>query len=101
MAKLEMNLTKDQYNALEGLAYWIADLHYMRERYGDKEPELDRARKTIELCCFPKLDALKVPFWVQNSVICWAENWRAYKDTYFYNFLESKNIHIDRREVII
>ena len=99
MAQLEMHLTKKQYTALEGLAYWIANLHYMRERYGKNEPELETCRKTIELCCFPDLDALHVPFWVQNSVICWAENWRNYKDTYFDSFLKTKNIFVDRKDI--
>lgn len=86
-------LNREQYNALDGLAYWVADLHYMRERFGDDEPELKRARATIE-SCFPELDRLNVPFWVQNSVIVWAENWRNTKQQYFTEFLKSKNIFV-------
>ncbi len=71
MIKIELN--KKQFAELEGLSYWIADLHYMRERFGDDEPELIRCRKTIELS-FDVLDSLGVPHWVQNTVICWAEN---------------------------
>lgn len=87
-------LNQDQYSALSGLAYWIADLHYMRERFGDDEPELSRVQKTIEKCLFPQLDKLQVPFWVQNAVICWAENWRNTKRQYLAEFLKSKNIFI-------
>ena len=89
---LAYTLTRDQFSALEGLAYWIADLHYMREKWGDDEPEVQRARDTVEKCCFPSLDRLAVPFWVQNSVICWAENWRNTKKEYLKQVLERKNI---------
>ena len=37
MKKLYFNATKEQRNALEGLAYRIADTAYMRERYGNRE----------------------------------------------------------------
>ena len=87
-------LNREQYNALDGLAYWVADLHYMREKWGDNDPELTRARATIEKCCFHELDALQVPFWVQNSVICWAEVWRNTKTEYFTDFLKRKNIFV-------
>lgn len=91
---LTYTLTRDQLSALEGLAYWKADLHYMREKWGENEPELQRARATIEKCCFPELDRLKVPFWVQNTVLCWAENWRNTKTEYFTDFLKRKNIFV-------
>lgn len=87
-------LNREQYNALDSLAYWVADLHYMRERFGDDEPELKRARATIEKCLFPQLDSLGVPFWVQNSVICWASNWRNTKRQYLTEFLKAKNIFV-------
>ena len=89
---LEITLNQEQYNKLSGLAYWIADKSYIKERYGDNEPELDRCHKTI-IMLFDELDALKVPFWAQNTVICFAENWRRYKETYLRNYLEKKNIH--------
>ena len=91
---MEFTLNRIQFSALEGLSYWGANLHYMRERFGDDEPELSRARATIEKCLFPQLDRLKVPFWVQNSVIVWAENWRNTKRQYLTDFLKSKNIFI-------
>lgn len=77
---LRFECTQDQYNALHGLAYRIADNQYMLERYDFSECTLERAenRKTISML-FDELDNLHVPFWVQNTVICWAENWRKYK----------------------
>lgn len=83
--------TKEQEKALESLAYWVADVHYIKERYG-KDPELITCDKTIQLCCFPECDRLKIPFWVQNTVICFAENWRQYKEMYLCDFLKTKNI---------
>lgn len=91
---LSCTINHDQLAALDGLAYWIADLHYMREKWGENDPELKRARDTIEKCCFPQLDKMGVPFWVQNSVICWAENWRNTKSEYLTDFLKKKNIFV-------
>lgn len=87
-------LTKEQYNEILALAYWIADTQYIQERFGADNPELDRCRKTLTECVFPSLDELQVPFWIQNAVICWAENWRNYVGGYVMNFLKSKNISV-------
>ena len=44
----------------------------------DASIELGQNRKTI--CgLFEKLDLLSVPYWVQNTVLCWSEDWRQYK----------------------
>lgn len=91
---LKYTINREQYSALEALAYWVADLHYMREKWGDDEPELKHARDTIEKSCFPSLDRLGVPFWVQNVVVCWSENWRNTKSQYLSEFLKSKNIFV-------
>lgn len=91
MKKLFFNATKEQRNALEGLAYRIADSAYMRERFGNDEPELKQNEKTIS-GLFDELDRMGVPFWVQNSVICFAENWRQYISTYMSDYLARKNI---------
>lgn len=74
---LEFKANEKQKGELDALAYWIADKKYIRERFGDNEPELQTCHKTIMLI-FDVLDELKVPFWVQNSVICFAEDWRRY-----------------------
>ena len=84
---------KEQRACLEGLAYRIADNSYMIERYGRTAAarELSDNHKTI-IGLFEKLDSLKVPFWVQNTVICYFEDWRKYKTEYFVNAMEKKNI---------
>lgn len=85
--------TKKQYHEMQALAYWIADLHYIREKYGADDPEIDTCRKTIENI-FEVLDALAVPFWVQNAVICWAENWRRYQTEHIENMLKNRGVTI-------
>ena len=92
MKKLKFELSREQYKELSALAYWVADEQYIRERYGADEPEIQRCRETITKSIFPNLDRLKVPFWVQNVVICWAENWRNYKSEYLEHFLKTKKI---------
>lgn len=73
---MEFVCSKKQKSALDGLAYRIADSAYMKERYGTEgaKIELEQNRKTI-LSLFSELDKLGVPFWVQNAVICFSENW--------------------------
>lgn len=84
--------TSEQYSLLEGLAYRIADSAYMAERYGeDASAEQEQNRKTLA-GLFEQLDALAVPFWVQNSVIAFAEDWRRYKSQYLNSYLNSRNI---------
>ncbi len=85
---------REQSLALEGLAYHIADLEYMKERFGRDDAELPGIRKTIILC-FDQLDRLQVPFWVQNSVIAFATDWRRYKGVYMIPWLKShRNIFL-------
>lgn len=91
MKKLYFKATKEQRNALEGLAYRIADSAYMRERFGNDEPELKKNEKTIS-GLFDLLDRLAVPFWVQNSVICFSENWRKYIQFGISEPMKEKNI---------
>ena len=91
--KVEYTLNNEQYKEILGLAYWIADLHYIRERHGADDPECEVCRKTIDFI-FTELDRLNVPFWVQNTVICWAENWRNYADNHTIDFLKTRNIFV-------
>ena len=93
MKTLEFKANKEQSKNIESLAYWIADLNYMIERYGIDEPEIKRVKDTISFV-FDLLDRSKVPFWVQNTVIAFSENWRAYKDSYLDIELKKKNIYI-------
>ena len=84
---------REQRNALEGLAYHVADVNYIIERYSADDPEYNQAHQNV-LCSFATLDRLGVPFWVQNSVVCFAENWRQYKNNYIDTWL-LKNRNID------
>ena len=93
MNKLSFDANREQTNALQGLAYWIADNAYIIERYGADDPERENVKKTISMA-FDELDTLRVPFWVQNVVICFAEDWRRYKAAYLSAFLKTKNIYI-------
>lgn len=67
--------TPAQRDELEGLAYWIADRAWSRERGKLDEYEERRTGDTIR-AIFDALDRMDVPYWVQNAVCCWAENWR-------------------------
>jgi len=91
MKELKFTATHEQTKELEGLAYWIADYNYISERYGQEDPEIKRTEKTINLV-FDNLDRLGVPFWVQNTVIAFSENWRRYKEIYMSDYLKTKNI---------
>lgn len=82
-----------QRNALEGLAYHVADVNYIIERFGSDNPEYKKAHENV-LLTFENLDHLGVPFWVQNSVMTFAENWRRYKSEYLDSWL-LKNRNID------
>lgn len=95
MKKLFFECNRDQRSALEGLAYRIADTAYMRERFGSDEPELKQNEKTIS-GLFDELDRLGVPFWVQNSVICFSENWRKYIQFGIFEPMKEKNIILRR-----
>lgn len=67
--------TREQRAELESLAYWIADRAWSQERGKLDEYENRRTDTTIR-AIFGQLDRLGVPYWAQNAVICWAEDWR-------------------------
>lgn len=67
--------TREQRAELEGLAYWIADRAWSREHGLLDEHEDQRTDNTIR-AIFDQLDRLGVPYWVQNTVLHWAEDWR-------------------------
>lgn len=67
--------TPAQRAELEGLAYWIAERAWSREHGKLDEYEDRRTGNTIR-AIFDALDRLGVPYWVQNTVIVWAEDWR-------------------------
>ena len=84
-----IKINKKQLKLLEGLAYWIADTNYIKERYGSNDPELKKCNDTI-IDLFDDLDGAGVPFMVQNNIICWAEIWRNYKKEHTSDFLKRK-----------
>ena len=86
-------ITRDQLRKLEALAYWIADKNYIMERFGGDDPEVEKCHNTI-ICIFDELDALGVSFLIQNIIICFAENWRQYKETYTRDVLESRGVMV-------
>lgn len=72
---LTFTATREQRDELEGLAYWIADRALSRERGELDKNEDNRTDDTIR-AIFDALDRLGVPYWVQNAVCCWSEDWR-------------------------
>lgn len=89
--RLHFTANREQRLALEGLAYWIADYSYIKERYGYDDPELEVVHKTITQA-FNELDKIGVPFWVQNHVIYWANDWRNIKSQYLSYAMKKYNI---------
>lgn len=88
------NYTREQYNALDGLAYRIADNSYMVERYGNTGAgqELQENDLTIR-GLFNDLDRLAVPLWVQNAALAFGRDWRRYESSSLAAWLESRNIY--------
>lgn len=95
MGKLSFKVTQKQYNALAGLRYRIADIHYQLE-HGADPAEIEKTDKTIQ-SLFDELDGLQVPFWVQNQTIASVENYRRYYTEYTYQVLE--RVGVDCSEV--
>jgi len=74
---------------LEYLARWTADLSYIRERYGADDPDAEVSRGSIRLA-FELLDQLAVPYWLQNSAMAFAEDWRRYKSMSLWTYLAQR-----------
>ena len=83
--------TREQRDELEGLAYWIADRAWSRERGELDEHEDSRTDDTIR-AIFDRLDRLNVPYWVQNAVCRWAEDWRRTMREDLRNAMRAKQI---------
>lgn len=86
-------LTAKQYNELAGLAFHRANSAYNDERGELNEGEREHDAENIKQH-FPALDALGVPYWVQNIVLVWAENWRRYERGYLREYLKQKHITV-------
>lgn len=91
---LEFTATKEQADELEGLGYMVAEKYRIIERYGVDDVDAARMHENI-LYLFSRLDALCVPFWVQNSVVAWGENWRNSRRGYLWQAMAKKNIFLN------
>ena len=89
---LTFTANQEQKRAIEGLAYWVADENYIRERFGNDDPDIRKCHDTITKCIFPECDRLGIPFWVQNTIISIGRNWRQYKENYLSELCKKKNI---------
>ena len=89
---MKFTVTRAQYRALEGLAHWC----YQAARCdAERDAEgSEQARKTLE--SFPaQLDKLGIPYWVQNAVSAWAQDFRAegnIRVAYLYQALRRRGI---------
>lgn len=83
--------TREQRDELEGLAYWIADRAWSRER-GELDEHEDHRTDTTIRAIFNALDRLGVPYWVQDAVICWAEDWRRTMQEDFRDAMRARQI---------
>lgn len=83
--------TREQRDNLEGLAYWVSDRAWSRERGKLDEYEERRTGDTIR-AIFNALDRLAVPYWVQNAVSCWAEDWRRTMQEDFRDAMRARQI---------
>lgn len=90
---LQYELTQKQFNELSGLAFHLATSALNSERgdlnAGEREQDAENVKQH-----FPALDALGVPYWVQNVVLLWAEDWRRYERGYLREYLKKKNITV-------
>lgn len=86
---IRAEINDEQARELEYLARWRADLAYICERYGREDPETQTSRKSIEFS-FSRLDALHVPFFLQNAAIAFGEDWRRQLQTDLFRWLASR-----------
>lgn len=90
---LYFEVDQKQYDCLLGLRHWLAVKAKCAERYpADLEREGENIHKTI--CgLFDEADKLKIPFWVQNIVCAYQDDWRHSLTTYLYQDLEKRNVN--------
>lgn len=89
------SVTQRQYNILLGLRHWMAVKAKMIERYPEEyNRESENIHKTI-CSIFDEADHEKIPFWVQNIVCGYQDDWRHSIDTYLYQDLEKRNVNCD------
>lgn len=83
--------TREQRDNLEGLAYWVSDRAWSRER-GELDEHEDHRTDTTIRAIFDALDRLGVPYWVQNAVCRWAEDWRRAMQEDFRDAMRARQI---------
>lgn len=95
-----MNFTANHEQSKEifALAYHVADHFYRREEQergaNIDDKALHESGENIKQH-FPRLDALRVPFWVQNLVICFSEDWRRYRREGIAGYLDKKGVCLE------
>lgn len=95
---LSFKANSRQWADLLGLAYWVADAAYCRELMTRAEYEREEQKRHdgAITSLFDSLDRLGVPYWVQNAVICWAEDWRREASEYMDCGLRRRGYDITR-----
>lgn len=90
---MQYRYNREVYNALDGIAYRAADNNYMIERYGADGAAVEIAEndKTVS-GLFDYLDALNVPYWVQNAALAFGRDWRRYKSGSLSAWLADRGI---------
>ena len=90
---LHFEINQKQYDILLGLRHWMAIKSKLAERYpADLETEGENIHKTI--CgLFDEADKNNIPFWVQNIVCAFQDDWRHSLDHYLYQDLESRGVN--------
>lgn len=89
---LHFEIDQNQYDTLLGLRHWMALKAKLKELYPDEyEKEAERIHNTI-LFNFDHADKLKIPFWVQNIVCYFQDDWRHCADTHLYQDLEKRGV---------
>lgn len=83
---ITVRIGQKEIKELEYLARWTADLYYIRERFGADDPAAEVSRGSIKLA-FELLDKLGVPYWLQNSAMYFAEDWRRYRAMSLWKWL--------------
>ena len=92
---MEFFVNQKQYDTLLGLRHFMALKAKLKERYPeDYETEHERIHKTI-VCLFDEADKLKIPFWVQNIVCFYQDDWRHSLVSYLYQDLEKRGVNCD------
>ena len=92
---MEFSVNQKQYDILSGLRHFMAVKAKMIERYPeDYKNEADKIHKSICLL-FDEADKNKIPFWVQNIVCYYQDDWRHTKRTYLYQDLEKRGVNCD------